>query len=1847
MTVTNLLNQSSTITHQNITTTSTPPNITTDGITVVPSGSGDLEFTLNPGAGSVIDVHSGFSVYAGLFDSNLIAGWGTIDNETILNNLQTAFTSNNLGSNIISNGIATTSSVINETTFTTYIDNIGSIDNNGSQKDLELDGSYFLYIYALDVNNGHSFYKHDDVLEFTPTGDLLNNIRITNSNGNFYNYAKKGDTLKLSWDTTYNTIASDFAVTFNVADQNTYITTGSITGTGNNWEVTCTAPDTTTDQFIDFTITYNGSDYTSTNLVSSNVYIDNSLPTFSYIVHDYSPNGETIELLINYISESNQQVGDANETYNGYVIEFTATPLNNNIRSLSLTDHESINAPSVILNYLSPGEYYTITASITDPAGNITDNIGLTGDDTNPVKTVDTINPVFINNVTHSSDQSSVTFSDIQVYDAHNTFNFYAVAFKNFTFPSTDQEKDDFVVSISNVAADTNNTTIYNSNDIDNSNGSQSAANKINFTLSNYFEDSNNMISSYQMVSGDTYKVVYLAYDNERRDGGSNNYTFGNNTPHEISLIPIPTDSVDVTFDKSGVTGGLISQYNFLSYDVSHGAYVNDGVGTIDGQIIPMGSIAFDAEPGWVDGYAATFYNNSDASCIELQGSPLHSVNLEGTDPSFSISTWFKPSAQPSSDQFLFYEINTRYVKLNNNNIIVNWSDNDNSAYTFTPSSPVKIGEWNHLVVNFKPAATTGKIELYLNNSVISSIISPLVTAVNANGSQNQRLRIGNNAYKDAGFDGSMDDIRFYKGALSEADVGKLYAIGGNVLEYTFDNLTVTEPNSNKFEFFVSVVNTSGNNKFHINGLETPFVSAKPDSGKIYVFNQDGATNIGHPLYLSTVETVTNAGENVFTTDVEYYLDNSNVGDFTTYKDGFDNTTTRRLEYTVPDQPQGNLTLYYHCGSHLDMGSNGMFVVDSNVEFEVKVFNDGTNKFSFDGKDQYNLILHPECTYTFNQSDTTNGDPSASQHPLFLQTDIDGIHYMSYTLDSNNGVTYSIDGTDTYTPQEYEANFTTANSSREVKYTVPIDTELTTLYYVCGNHNYMGGTIKIAQVYSETTFNDNNYKNLGADVLGNVSLDTTNPVIGKSAAAFDGNSYIRHDTIESVGVKAGKSTTVSFWYYPPSTDANALIGLRNADDNTSMKLSVTSGSELQIDINSTTTITRTSSAFTNMNSDDWNHIAFVYNNNGTQDTVDFYLNGVKSDSSSSFSDISEATNPFDTLFIGTTDPDTPDAMAKAGTMIDDFKIYNRALLQDEITTLFEERFNSGMLLRYDFERLDETQNAGQTNSYTVYDESGHAHDGVVHNISDIDDLKTTFGYNDGADVPKSGHKYFVPQTDEYIEIAGASNIGGSNLSTSTFAAWVNVDAANSNQFLPVVHKEGVFSFGLHHGTAKLLMGDGGDFEALPSLVPTAPLPLDPDEAAVPVPVGVFGFNSNVADSTVNARDGTLPPTFAEARYVPGVVPHAGQSNYAIKFGGSDEEYIDLGTDILSSDAASSTMTLSAWVKGDQVDFTETDSNIHPILARNEMFTFGLSNGIPFLDLYVPALSLHGINLLYSVVTQSTTATITLSSIGSGSSFTNFTYSITPKLYKDTDTFVHNITNEFSTKPSSFTSTNYTLDNLAEGTYHIRTDISYNGETITITETDTFTITVQIIPVTDAITTTPLKQGYSYSPNSPVNFGKGKDLTRRAYTLRLDIDLAQGARGWIIKFGGTGYGGGITILNNELRVYSEYISYYFDLDHDIGTYINASGGSSILEVSASTRTNASEQFVHVWINGTHIASKNTTDWQWITGGGGNSYLGGAPDNLSDPNPHDFGSSSGDYYNRSITEFKFWSEIYITP
>ena len=108
-------------------------------------------------------------------------------------------------------------------------------------------------------------------------------------------------------------------------------------------------------------------------------------------------------------------------------------------------------------------------------------------------------------------------------------------------------------------------------------------------------------------------------------------------------------------------------------------------------------------------------------------------------------------------------------------------------------------------------------------------------------------------------------------------------------------------------------------------------------------------------------------------------------------------------------------------------------------EYTITVDNPGAgNRYYIDGVLQETLTLLRGHTYTFNQSDSTN-----STHPIRLSTTSDGEHNSGdqYTNGwSDNGGTL---GTD-------------------LKYTLLVSqTAPDTLYYYCGNHPNMGGSIDI------------------------------------------------------------------------------------------------------------------------------------------------------------------------------------------------------------------------------------------------------------------------------------------------------------------------------------------------------------------------------------------------------------------------------------------------------------------------------------------------------------------------------------------------------------------------------------------------------------------------------------------------------------------------------------------------------------------------------------------------------------------------------------------------------------------
>ena len=121
-------------------------------------------------------------------------------------------------------------------------------------------------------------------------------------------------------------------------------------------------------------------------------------------------------------------------------------------------------------------------------------------------------------------------------------------------------------------------------------------------------------------------------------------------------------------------------------------------------------------------------------------------------------------------------------------------------------------------------------------------------------------------------------------------------------------------------------------------------------------------------------------------------------------------------------------TLYYYCGNHSGMGGAiNMVSGPVSTTFAVTVSSYyGSNYYYIDGTQQATISLVRGKTYTFNNN-------ASGSHPMHFATSSDGTTYTS-------GVTNG--------------------GSSSVTFAVPLNAP-STLYYKCGNHGGMGGTINI------------------------------------------------------------------------------------------------------------------------------------------------------------------------------------------------------------------------------------------------------------------------------------------------------------------------------------------------------------------------------------------------------------------------------------------------------------------------------------------------------------------------------------------------------------------------------------------------------------------------------------------------------------------------------------------------------------------------------------------------------------------------------------------------------------------
>ncbi len=108
-------------------------------------------------------------------------------------------------------------------------------------------------------------------------------------------------------------------------------------------------------------------------------------------------------------------------------------------------------------------------------------------------------------------------------------------------------------------------------------------------------------------------------------------------------------------------------------------------------------------------------------------------------------------------------------------------------------------------------------------------------------------------------------------------------------------------------------------NKYYLDGSIYPNLTFK--RGSTYIFNQDDATNVLHPLHFSETSNGTHGGGSVYNVGVTYKLDGVVVS-YSDYYDttNFTNATTRQVEIVVPrNAPK---LLHYYCYYHSGMANN-------------------------------------------------------------------------------------------------------------------------------------------------------------------------------------------------------------------------------------------------------------------------------------------------------------------------------------------------------------------------------------------------------------------------------------------------------------------------------------------------------------------------------------------------------------------------------------------------------------------------------------------------------------------------------------------------------------------------------------------------------------------------------------------------------------------------------------------------------------------------------------------------------------------------------------------------------------
>lgn len=616
-----------------------------------------------------------------------------------------------------------------------------------------IDSTYNVNFYCVDTSTNTLSTSKNSIITIN-YGILVSNITLSNLTNVNSVWAKVGDSIQLSWKTLLQ-VPSDTLNVVIMGQTVTPVTTDNV-----NWTATHIVPSThEQNTAIAISITHVQSGNVFTN-PSNTITVDKEAPVFTYEVDQSSINGISIAFYNLQFSTT-----EIFTTTPGYTITFDLSV--DNVVEVTKTfdlDSTTDETTKFVIDGLTPGASYTISARVTDLALNVSDNIQPSF---STFVSADSQTPVFINTevdqVVVRNDIDSVFLENIKVYDTFNDVTLYAALFDG-VFNSNDNYVE-FVDIIQNTLTTSSNSSVQSVYLTDRT-AAEAFSNPQSFTFDHYIKED---LTTTDIQTEKTYNIFYYAIDHETVSGFDSNISFNwkqvtvgvPNHPNEI----IPSTNLITNLNSTRLITSS-DGYEYIRNNNYIGFVKN---ATLNGDDVVM------------DNSSYILFND------EFYDSPIVNETV------FTLILTITPNTFPSGTNVstLIYQSDFHYVKLNSEGqLFIQWGTDILSPIIVYPG--LKLNEKNNVFFVVNSIGSTITISV---NEFVSTSIPKFTISLSTN-----PLMYGNNSQHNEGFVGVLHTpLEWVNRELTQEEQYKYISSQNKLFEYHFDDMKIHDDGRNMF----------------------------------------------------------------------------------------------------------------------------------------------------------------------------------------------------------------------------------------------------------------------------------------------------------------------------------------------------------------------------------------------------------------------------------------------------------------------------------------------------------------------------------------------------------------------------------------------------------------------------------------------------------------------------------------------------------------------------------------------------------------------------------------------------------------------------------------------------------------------------------------------------------------------------------------------------------------------------------------------------------------------------------------------------------------------------------------